>query len=115
MNTYEIIKKIIFILKPVNIALNISDFVSILEFGSEEFDPTTELDILRTGFYGILFETKVWVSKNVKEETLWINNQDIDKFSDGKWSDLVCFDWISNGDINISDHIDRMQKLKAFW
>ena len=108
-DTYENIKRIIATLKPANAALNINDFIAILNASHQGYlDPITDRDILYKGLYGNLFGTNIWVSRNIEIGTIYICNENVETFSHGKWSLPINLDWDTNS-------IRRMWKLKAFW
>lgn len=73
-----------------------------------EFKPISNRDVLRTGYYGNVYDCKIWVSKHMPPDTISISNLEIiEGREESKWSPPIA--------IEDSNEYKKIINLKAFW
>lgn len=77
-----------------NVMIHIDEFCNLLQVSGtgipDCFQPITEKEVLRTGYYGNIYDAKLFVSKTVAPETIKVSNSDTPDVKDeSQWSKEV--------------------------
>lgn len=99
--------------KYKHICINIIEFTDILKsYGSAtfaDFEPITMREVLKTGLYGSLYGTNIWISKMNPPGCVRVSNENVIMAEEKKWSLPVPLS-LAN-----AENWDRIMKMKAFW
>jgi len=75
---------------------------------ADRIDPTTQLNLLKQGYFANIGACSIWVSKIIAPNHIRVSNQEISIAKDEtKWSPECA--------IADFDMLTRLHKLKAFW